>query len=400
MLTRLHLENFQKHKSREILIGPGVTSIVGPTEAGKSAVLRALTWACRNQGAAGGFISHWATSTCVTVDVDDYSIARRRTSKGNHYKLTSTETGEILEEWSAVRSDVPARIAEILGTPEVCFQGQHDGPFWLGATAPEVGRAVNSVVDLGVIDAALTMVNGIAQKAAIAENLLSVQLKEANATLAGLAWVEAMGLRWDALVRDKLDLGDLVGIRDSLVGLIEKAAKATREARTATQRADAAASLLAKADEIRTITEKEKYLRKQYEESAGYKKSRLACETTKTLLAKARDLEKLERDRRELARNIAQLDGSAGKAGMLDRAIRLRELAGGLAALEQERRRLVNLLNQVAEYRRAEAKAKADADALEQEIADMPEDRPKLPELPQPQPKAGLCPTCGQRLPK
>lgn len=44
-ITNLLIENFQSHSRSEFDFGKGLTVIIGPSDNGKSAVLRAMRWA-------------------------------------------------------------------------------------------------------------------------------------------------------------------------------------------------------------------------------------------------------------------------------------------------------------------------------------------------------------------
>ena len=43
--------------------------------------------------------------------------------------------------------------------PDICWQGQHDSSFWFAASAGEVSRQLNAIVDLAIIDTTLTNAN-------------------------------------------------------------------------------------------------------------------------------------------------------------------------------------------------------------------------------------------------
>ena len=48
-VRRITLENFQSHKHTEMEFGPELNVIVGPSDSGKSAIIRALKWVMYNE---------------------------------------------------------------------------------------------------------------------------------------------------------------------------------------------------------------------------------------------------------------------------------------------------------------------------------------------------------------
>ena len=48
-IKKIIIDNFQSHEHTEIEFGPGLNVIVGPSDYGKSAVVRALRWVLYNE---------------------------------------------------------------------------------------------------------------------------------------------------------------------------------------------------------------------------------------------------------------------------------------------------------------------------------------------------------------
>lgn len=148
MIERIHLEDFQAHRDREIVFGPGITVIVGDTDVGKSSIMRAIAWVASNKPSGEDFISWWAKQSVVTLEVNGSVIVRCRGKGENSYNLNS-------DELKAFGNDVPEEIRDLLRLAPINFQFQHDAPFWFGESAGEVSRQLNDIVDLGVIDEVL-----------------------------------------------------------------------------------------------------------------------------------------------------------------------------------------------------------------------------------------------------
>ena len=145
MLERLTLRDFQTHKKLVIDLDPRITTVVGPSDQGKSAVIRALRWLCFNRPTGDAFIRHGTDSTKVSLTVDGREIRRSKGKAGNTYHIDQ-------QPLKAFGADVPEEVAKLLNLGDVNFQGQHDAPFWFSETAGGVSKALNAIINLGDID--------------------------------------------------------------------------------------------------------------------------------------------------------------------------------------------------------------------------------------------------------
>lgn len=153
----VRIQNFQKHKDLTVEFDPHITTLVGATDSGKSALLRALRWVMRLDPKGYEFIRHGSKKTIVDLEVDNHVIHRERSKTVNLYSLDG-------EEYKAFGNDVPIDIQEVLNVSDLNFQGQHDGVFWFSETAGEVSRQLNKIVDLSKIDTTLSAMDSILRK--------------------------------------------------------------------------------------------------------------------------------------------------------------------------------------------------------------------------------------------
>jgi recombinational DNA repair ATPase RecF len=146
----LNITNFQAHKSLKVPLSFPIITIKGESDQGKSAILRALRFLCLNDLSGHDFITHGKKECSIALELKSGEIITRTKSKSeNVYAL-----GE--KEFRNFSGGVPEPIAKLLGVSEINFQSQHDSPFWLSDTAGEVSRQLNAVIDLSVIDSALS----------------------------------------------------------------------------------------------------------------------------------------------------------------------------------------------------------------------------------------------------
>lgn len=149
MLERLTLKNFQTHAKLEVELSPKVTTIVGPSDAGKTAVLRALRLLCLNQPTrAKPFVKEDEDELTVELVVDGKKVVRK-VGKHNLYLLD----GKVFRAFG--QGKVPQQIADLLNVSPVNFQRQMDLPFWFTETPGQVSKNLNEIVNLSVIDRAL-----------------------------------------------------------------------------------------------------------------------------------------------------------------------------------------------------------------------------------------------------
>lgn len=193
-INKLTLENFQSHKFSVIDFDQGLNAIVGPTDSGKTAILRAIKWALYNEPQGDFFIRKGETNISVKVEFSNGNIIHRyRTKSKNGYEIIYSD-GKI-SSFEGFGTKVPVEVFEVSQMPKINL-GQNeskslnmaeqlDGPFLLSDTSSLKAAAIGKLVEADVVDFALGQVNldlkNIKKEARfIDENLLEVdnQLKE------------------------------------------------------------------------------------------------------------------------------------------------------------------------------------------------------------------------------
>lgn len=200
MLEAIRILNFQKHERLEIEFDERVTSIVGPSDAGKSSILRAIRWACTNQPQGGAFIRHGEKEAVVKLKIDGEIVTRRKGTE-NVYKLGKAE-------YKAFRGGIPDPIERHLNVSEINFQGQHDPPFWLSCSPGEASRSLNQIVDLDVIDSSLSNVVSELQRARLKVSISSERLKQAEDSKERLDWVVEADEAWTEIERLRKEIDE------------------------------------------------------------------------------------------------------------------------------------------------------------------------------------------------
>lgn len=189
MIESLSLQNFQAHRKLRVEFGPGITTIVGRSDVGKSAIIRALRWAATNQPGGDQFITTGTKGTSVALRVDGRVIKRKRGGSVNTYHLDA-------EEYKSFGRGVPGPIVSVLNMPGVCWQGQHDAPFWFSETGGEVARKLNSIVNLAIIDTTLASVQSENHAGRVRLRDATEKEKQTAEILEELDGVPTMALAW------------------------------------------------------------------------------------------------------------------------------------------------------------------------------------------------------------
>lgn len=158
-LTKLRVKSFQSIEDTELELG-GLTVLVGPGDAGKSAILRALRAALLNEGEDDD-IRHGASRCEVALDFEDgMSILWwKEKGKGGCYAMTGGNHKP--QEFTKTGGAVPDAVAEYLGigrievdsTTELTPQlsDQHDQPFIIWESGSKRARILGKATRLDVV---------------------------------------------------------------------------------------------------------------------------------------------------------------------------------------------------------------------------------------------------------
>lgn len=219
MIERVLIQNFQAHEKLDVRFDPEITTIMGPSDTGKSALLRAIRWLCLNRPRGDGFIRVGSTGMSVKAKVDGVIVKRERGQSSNSYAIGK-------KEFKAFGNDVPPDIAEFLRVSDVNFQGQHDPQFWLSLSAPELARQLNKIVDLELIDKVTSSIAQRNRSLQVEVKLIEKRLASATERRDRLAYVEEASGDLDELERNEARIDDLHGRFDRLQSVYSRIGEA------------------------------------------------------------------------------------------------------------------------------------------------------------------------------
>ena len=188
MIKTLSISNFQSHRKSELVFVPGVNVIVGSSDSGKTAVLRALNWIVNNRSSGEGFRSHWGGITEVVADFGGTIINRSRTDSKNLYQMDD-------QIYEAFGRGVPEEVTDVINMTDLNAQRQLDAPFLLSKSSGEVAQILNESVNLSDIDRSLSTISGKVRGLNKDITDLKESLEEKEKELESLDYVEDLEKR-------------------------------------------------------------------------------------------------------------------------------------------------------------------------------------------------------------
>jgi DNA repair exonuclease SbcCD ATPase subunit len=207
MITALEIQNFQSHEKSILEFDSGVNIIIGASDSGKTAIIRAMRWCIWNRPSGATLCSSWGGNTSVKLDTDEGNFVIRSKDKADKY--TSHVSGEENLEYKAFGTSVPEEISNLLNISEINLQRQLDTPFLLSETAGDVAKHFNLIAKLDKIDTSTSKINS-----AIRDLASTIKYTEAQE----VTQLENLG-DYDHLEKAEIDLEVLEEMEGRLKGM-------------------------------------------------------------------------------------------------------------------------------------------------------------------------------------
>ncbi len=155
MINNIKLHNFQSHRDSYLEFDKGINVIMGQSNQGKTAVLRALNWVVNNKPSGLAFKSHNSEKKdvcAVTLSINGHEITRKKNDSINSYEIDSSV-------FSTLGNSIPVEVSSAIGMTGINIQTQFERHFLLMDSPGEVGRTVNKIVNLEIIDSLISSIN-------------------------------------------------------------------------------------------------------------------------------------------------------------------------------------------------------------------------------------------------
>ncbi|MGQ9511705.1 AAA family ATPase [Thermodesulfitimonas sp.] len=348
-LKRLILENFQSHRYTAIDLAPAVTVLLGESDQGKSAVVRALRWLFYNRPHGANFIRVGADYCRVTAEfTGGLVIVRERRGKTNRYEIRRPGQEPLVLE--GFGREVPKEVEELTGVRPLKLEGasfelhvahQLDPPFLLKESPAVRARAVGHLSGTHLFDAADRKAARLVAELARLRGDLEEKAGALRAQIAGFADLPELEARFEGCAGLYRRSEAAAAKVSRLVALREEYGSLCRGVREATEL-------------LRQVPEPEELRREG--ETAAQKVSR--CLRVRGLReARGRALVLLRAVRETLAATATVREAEAAAlsaAALVERLATLRRKGGQWAALKSEREEVRTTLATLTAVPRAE----------------------------------------------
>lgn len=199
IIESIAIENFQSHVNTVLEPAPAgqLTVIVGPSDSGKTAIIRALRWNYYDIPRGADFINVKANAARVTVaGTNGAQVTRERSRKGyNRYVANG-------QKYEGFGSEIPAEVLDATGVRPVTvgdlklnlnLAEQLDGPF-LGKSVSAPGRAkvLGKLAGTEEIDFAARQLGTDLYRRRLDEKTLSAGIKKLDEQIKGFDYLPAL----------------------------------------------------------------------------------------------------------------------------------------------------------------------------------------------------------------
>lgn len=153
----IRIQGYQSHVDSRLNLAPGLNVITGPSDAGKTAVIRAVRWVAFNEPAGEAFLNESVGEATVQLELSSgVSVTKRRRKGKTSYELSTLD--EPFE-----KAEVPEEVQLALGIMKqgfgdfetaLNFSFQLEAPFLISETASAGAKVLGKLAGTEVVDMA------------------------------------------------------------------------------------------------------------------------------------------------------------------------------------------------------------------------------------------------------
>lgn len=199
MLKSIVIRNIQSHKKTIIKLVKGVNVIVGQTQAGKTAILRAIDLVRTNRPSGSRFVRHGQTTALTTIrTMEGDKVTLKKTPKERIYKVNDST-------FRKFGTAVPEEVSEALRMSDVNIQSQLDSPFLVTSTGSEITKTINRITKAEKVDEWVKLANKQVNELTREKTTTTNDLKETKDKLEVLSELPAVN---DAVAKARVKLNE------------------------------------------------------------------------------------------------------------------------------------------------------------------------------------------------
>lgn len=166
MIRRFTVTNFQSLRDVDLPLGP-LTVIVGPSNSGKSALIRAMR-ALASNVRGSDVVTRGAKTMRITAQTDGHEVTLTRTGTTGAYQIRELSADGEPDSYTKLAGGVPAAVTRALridpvpaGGASLSVAGQLDPPYLLGDSGATVARVLGELTKVDTIFEAVRTANKV-----------------------------------------------------------------------------------------------------------------------------------------------------------------------------------------------------------------------------------------------
>jgi DNA repair protein SbcC/Rad50 len=165
-IQQITIIGFQSHVNSLINLGPGLNVITGPSDSGKTSIIRAVRWVAFNEPQGEAFVNESVGEAEVSLTMDTGVIITKRRRKGKTSYTVQMDPGD--EGSTFEKSEVPDEVAAALGITKQTFGDfvtalnfafQLEAPFLISETASAGAKILGKLAGTEAVDLAVKAVS-------------------------------------------------------------------------------------------------------------------------------------------------------------------------------------------------------------------------------------------------
>lgn len=170
-IKQLHIQNFQSHKDTTLDLLNGLNTIIGESDKGKSAVIRAIRWVILNDPQGNNMVRQGTKECSVTITLSDETKITRTKKLSGKKKITSKNTytieypnGDISENENFGVDSIPEVMdacgvkilkidKDLVEIPNFLFQ--LDPPFLISSNGSQRSKTIGKLINANLFDSSI-----------------------------------------------------------------------------------------------------------------------------------------------------------------------------------------------------------------------------------------------------